>query len=94
MAAGAVDADEVVRQLRRLPFAELGYAMVDHHRALRQGLPEAVYGPGKRPEQCVGIVGELLSADDAGSGGPPVVLSRASAEQAGRGAGGPPGRGR
>ena len=80
LAAGEVDADEVVRRLRRLPFAELGYAMVDHHRELRQGLPEAVYGPGKRPEQCVGIIGELLSAGEAGSGGP-VVLSRANDAQ-------------
>jgi pyridinium-3,5-biscarboxylic acid mononucleotide synthase len=80
--AGAVDADEVVRRLRRLPFAELGYAMVDHHRALRQGLPEAVYGPGKSAEQCVGIIGELLAGADAGQGGgPPVVLSRATADQ-------------
>src|SRR5262249_41006331 len=56
-AAGAIDADEVVRRLRRLPFTELGYALVDHHRALRQGLPEAVYGPGKSVAQCVGIIG-------------------------------------
>ena len=82
LAAGAVDADEVVRQVRRLPFAELGYAMVDHHRALRQGLPEAVFGPGKSVDHCVGIVGELLSGGGAGPDrGGPVVLSRASAEQ-------------
>jgi NCAIR mutase (PurE)-related protein len=82
LAAGAIDADEVVRRLRRLPFAELGYAMVDHHRALRQGLPEAVYGPGKSAAQCVGIVGELLSAGDVDPGsGPPVVLSRATPAQ-------------
>ena len=49
------------------PFADLGYARVDHHRALRQGLPEAVYGPGKTPEQCAGIVAELL-ADGTGPG--------------------------
>jgi NCAIR mutase (PurE)-related protein len=82
LTTGAIDADEVVRRLRRLPFAELDYAMVDHHRAIRQGLPEAVYGPGKTPEQCVGIVGELLSAGGAGPGdGSPVVLSRATDEQ-------------
>jgi NCAIR mutase (PurE)-related protein len=81
LARREIDADEVVRRLRRLPFAELGYAMVDHHRALRQGLPEAVYGPGKDPAHCVGIVGELLSAGDAGPGGGPVVLSRANDEQ-------------
>jgi pyridinium-3,5-biscarboxylic acid mononucleotide synthase len=82
LAAGEVDADEVVRRVRRLPFAELGYAMVDHHRALRQGLPEAVYGPGKSTAHCVGIVGELLSGGDAGpGGGSPVVLSRANDAQ-------------
>jgi NCAIR mutase (PurE)-related protein len=83
LAAGAVDPDEVVRRLRRLPFTELGYALVDHHRTLRQGLPEAVYGPGKSPAQCVGIIGELLSGGDgAPAGGGPVVLSRATGEQA------------
>ena len=82
LAAGEVDADEVVRLVRRLPFAELGYAMVDHHRSLRQGLPEAVYGPGKSAAQCVGIVGELLAGRDAGPGqGEPVVLSRATDDQ-------------
>ena len=48
----------------------------DSHRALRQGLPEAVYGPGKSPKQCVAIVKELL---DHGSGA--VVLTRVSNEQ-------------
>jgi NCAIR mutase (PurE)-related protein len=82
LAAGDVDADEVVRLVRRLPFTELGYAMVDHHRTLRQGLPEAVYGPGKTPSQCVGIVGELLVGGDADPDRQgPVVLSRATDEQ-------------
>ena len=80
LVAGEVDPDEVVRELRRLPFAELGYAMVDHHRAVRQGRPEAVYGPGKSPEQCVGIVTELLSVGGPSAGGP-VVLSRANPSQ-------------
>jgi NCAIR mutase (PurE)-related protein len=77
IAAGDVDTEEGVRQLRRLPFADLGYARVDHHRASRQHLPEAVYAPGKTVEQCVGIVGELLSEPAGG----PVVLSRADAGQ-------------
>ena len=77
LAAGSVSPDEVVRRLRRLPYADLGFARVDHHRALRQGLPEAVYGPGKSSEHCVAIVGELLAEADGG----PVVLSRASDEQ-------------
>jgi NCAIR mutase (PurE)-related protein len=73
---GRLDADEVVARLRRLPFADVGDALVDHHRVLRQGLPEAVYGPGKTPEQCVRIVGELL---DHGTG--PVLLTRATDDQ-------------
>lgn len=70
--AGSLHPDEVVARLRRLPFADLGFARVDHHRRLRQGLPEAVYAPGKTPAQVVGIVAELLTADDG-----PVVVSRA-----------------
>ncbi len=72
--AGSVGPDEVVRRIRRLPYADLGFARVDHHRPLRQGLPEAVYGPGKSPAQSAEIVGELLAEADGG----PVVLSRAS----------------
>ena len=75
--AGSVSADDVVRRLRRLPYSDLGFARVDHHRTLRQGLPEAVYGPGKSVEQCVAIVGDLLAEPDGG----PVVLSRADAQQ-------------
>jgi NCAIR mutase (PurE)-related protein len=67
--SGACSPDDAVQQLRRLPFADLGFAKVDHHRSLRQGFPEAVYGPGKTAEQCSLIVGELLS--DAGIGGAP-----------------------
>jgi NCAIR mutase (PurE)-related protein len=58
--SGACSPDDAVYRLRRLPFADLGFAKVDHHRGLRQGLPEAVYGQGKTPEQCAAIVGELL----------------------------------
>ncbi|HEY5664676.1 MAG TPA: nickel pincer cofactor biosynthesis protein LarB [Ilumatobacter sp.] len=74
--SGDTTPDDAVDRLRRLPFADVGEALVDHHRALRQGAPEAVYGPGKSPEQCVRIVGELLAH---GSG--PVLLTRASEGQ-------------
>lgn len=74
---GTVTADDAVRQLRRLPFADLGFARVDHHRSLRQDLAEVVYGPGKTPDQCAAIVGELLDQP-----GGPVLLTRVSAEQA------------
>jgi NCAIR mutase (PurE)-related protein len=74
---GLLEVDEVVERLRRLPYRDLGDARVDHHRALRQRQAEAVYAPGKTPEQCRRIVAELL-AEPAGL---PVVLSRARAEQ-------------
>jgi pyridinium-3,5-biscarboxylic acid mononucleotide synthase len=73
---GTVDADAAVERLRRLPFAEVGDALVDHHRALRQGMPEAIYGRGKSVEQCVAIVGELLT-----NGVGPVLLTRADEAQ-------------
>ena len=76
LVAGRVAPDEVVATLRRLPFADLGDALVDHHRGLRLGMPEAVYGPGKTPEQCVRIVGELLA-----NGSGPVLLTRATDDQ-------------
>jgi NCAIR mutase (PurE)-related protein len=77
--SGALSADDAVHRLRRLPFADLGFARVDHHRALRQRLPEAVYGPGKSPEQCAAIVAELLAEPDGG----PVLLTRADPAQTG-----------
>lgn len=77
VASGFISADEAVTALSRLPFADLGHTKVDHHRAARQGMAEAVYGPGKSPEQCASIVAELLSV---GSG--PVLLTRADDAQA------------
>jgi NCAIR mutase (PurE)-related protein len=74
--SGATTPDEAVARLRRLPFADLGFARVDHHRRLRQGLGEAVYGPGKTPAQCAAIVSELLSGGDG-----PVLLTRADPDQ-------------
>jgi NCAIR mutase (PurE)-related protein len=77
VSSGEVHPDEAVERLRRLPFADLGFAKVDHHRELRQGRAEAVYAPGKTPEQCAAIVAELL----AGPGRAPVLLTRADEAQ-------------
>ena len=57
--SGDAPLEEVVRQLRELPFADLGFATIDHHRALRQGVPEVVLGEAKTAEQIVGIAREL-----------------------------------
>ena len=76
LVGGRISADEAVARLRRLPFADVDGALVDHHRALRQGMPEAVFGPGKTPEQCARIAAELLANGDG-----PVLLTRVSGDQ-------------
>lgn len=73
---GLVTPELALERLRNLPFADLGFARVDHHRFVRQGIPEAVFARGKTPSQCAAIVAELL---EHGSG--PVVLTRASSGQ-------------
>jgi pyridinium-3,5-biscarboxylic acid mononucleotide synthase len=70
--AGTMPPDDAVALLRRLPYADLGFARVDHHRTIRQGLAEAVYAPGKDPEHCARIVEELL----AQPGDAPILLTR------------------
>jgi NCAIR mutase (PurE)-related protein len=57
---GEVDPEEALEDLVRLPFVDTPHARVDTHRALRKGLPEVVFGPGKTAEQIVGIVRVLL----------------------------------
>ena len=52
---GDVDVEEAVKALKMAPFEDLGYAKIDHHRAIRQGAAEVIYGAGKTPEQIVGI---------------------------------------
>jgi hypothetical protein len=73
---GSMTPDEALESLRTLPFSDLGFARVDHHRILRQGLCEAVYAPGKSAEQCAAIVVDLLSGSKA-----PVLLTRADERQ-------------
>ena len=58
---GHVSVDAALARLAGLPFEDLGFAKVDHHRALRAGGPEAVYCPGKTAEQVVAIVGRLVA---------------------------------
>jgi hypothetical protein len=74
--AGQSSVEEALESLRDLPFRDLGFANVDHHRRLRTGFPEVVFGPGKSAEQVAAIVEELAR------GGGNVLVTRASAEQA------------
>jgi hypothetical protein len=73
---GAVTSEQAYEQLASWPFADLGFAKVDHHRSSRQGMPEAIYAPGKSPGQCASIARELLT-----NGVGPVLLTRASEAQ-------------
>ena len=58
---GRLKPKQAMRRLEGLPFEDLGFARVDHHRALRQGFPEVVFGPGKKPDQIVAIVRSLMA---------------------------------
>jgi NCAIR mutase (PurE)-related protein len=59
VAAGEVSADDAVERLRLLPYEDLGFAKVDHHRALRTGFPEVIYCESKTPEQVASIAARL-----------------------------------
>ena len=56
IAAGALTPDEALSRLQTLPFEDIGFAKVDLHRGLRQGVVETIYGGGKTPQQIVAIV--------------------------------------
>ena len=60
--AGKIGTQEAIERLRRLPFEDMGFAKIDHHRALRQGYPEVVFARGKTPKQVVEIVRGMLRA--------------------------------
>lgn len=53
---GQIDRQEALAQIKHWPFEELGFAKIDHHRALRQGFPEVIYCEGKTPEQVASIM--------------------------------------
>jgi NCAIR mutase (PurE)-related protein len=56
---GSLSPDDAVDRLRHLPFEDLGFAKVDHHRALRAGMPEVIFGQGKTPAQVAEIFARL-----------------------------------
>ena len=58
---GTLTASEAYAQLKLAPFEDLGYAKVDHHREVRQGAPEVIYGASKTKEQIAGITNSLLA---------------------------------
>ena len=75
VSSGEVSPGDAARELRDLPFSDLGFAKVDHHRELRQGACEIVYAEGKTPEEVHAIVERLLSGNEG-----PILVSRTSPE--------------
>jgi len=73
---GAMSVDDAVKRLKKLPYQDLGYAQVDHHRELRQGIPEVIFGEGKTPEQIAAIISAMF---DRGSN---VLVTRLDREKA------------
>jgi NCAIR mutase (PurE)-related protein len=71
---GAVSPEEAAARLATLPYEDLGFAKVDHHRALRRGFPETVFGAGKTPEQIAAIVERITAR------GQRVLVTRTTAE--------------
>src|SRR5579872_3950982 len=69
--SGEVAPDQAVVSMRHLPFEDLGFAKVDHHRALRHGMPEVIFAKGKTPEQTATIAEHLLEK------APNVLITRA-----------------
>lgn len=60
---GSLSVEKASDKLKHLPYDDLGYALVDHHRQLRNGCPEVVYCAGKTIEQIVGIIQNMLLRD-------------------------------
>lgn len=72
---GTVSVDRALERLRHLPYEDLGFAKVDHHRALRQGFPEVIMGEGKRAEEIAAIARSMQRR------GSNVLITRLSAEK-------------
>jgi pyridinium-3,5-biscarboxylic acid mononucleotide synthase len=75
---GGLSIDDALQQLRQLPFQDIGCAQVDHHRQLRQGMPEMIFGEGKTAEQIVAITAAM--SDRGGN----ILVTRLDNEKAGQ----------
>lgn len=77
VADGSVSVEEAVLRFKMQPFEDLGYAKIDSHRAIRQGIAEVIYGAGKTPEQINGIITAML-----GHGQKNILITRMAKEAA------------
>jgi len=74
---GELSPEKAVLELKMSPFEDLGYAKIDHHRELRQGVPEVIFGSGKTPEQIIGIASAMQNR-----GNENILITRLSPEAA------------
>lgn len=74
---GTIEPEAVLSKIKTAPFEDLGYAMIDHHRGIRQGVPEVIYGRGKTADQICGIVEKMLE-----NGSKDIIVSRLTRESA------------
>ena len=74
---GSISIEDAVLRFKMQPFEDLGYAKIDSHRAIRQGIAEVIYGAGKTPEQIIGIISAML-----GHGQKNILITRMSKEAA------------
>jgi len=75
--AGRLAPAKAIERLKHLPFEDLGFAKIDHHRTLRQGFAEVIFGKGKTPEQIAAIVRAMLAKKDSKHN---ILITRAAAE--------------
>ena len=76
---GELSVEDAVTKIRLMPFEDIGYAKIDHHRAVRQGVGEVIYGAGKTPEQIEGIARSMQNR-----GQKTILITRLDEEKAGR----------
>ena len=76
---GELSVEDAVTKIRLMPFEDIGYAKIDHHRAVRQGVGEVIYWAGKTPEQIEGIARSMQNR-----GQKTILITRLDEEKAGR----------
>ncbi len=74
--SGEVSVDEALQNLKHLPYENIDFAQIDHHRSLRKGFPEVIFGQGKTPEQIIGIMEKMLKQENI------VLVTRVKTEAA------------
>lgn len=78
VAAGNTSVEEAAKTLKHLSFEDIDYAHIDHHRSLRKGFPEVIFGQGKTADQIIGIMEKMLHQENI------VLVTRIDQNQAGK----------